>query len=155
MRDQLCIISGGQTGVDRGALDAALALGVRCGGWCPADRRDENGLIPAKYPLMPLPQGGYLARTRRNVADSDGTLIIHFGPPTGGTAATIRHVQKLSKPMLCIDASTREIPDAISVALAFLRSAQIRVLNVAGPRESQEARGHDYAQALLSGLLQQ
>lgn len=134
-------------------MDAALAMGVKCGGWCPADRRDEYGQIPAHYPLMPLPRGGYLARTHRNVADSQATLIIHFGPPTGGTAATIRHARKLGKPMFCVDATACELADAISATATFVQSAGIQVLNVAGPRASQNAHGHGYAQALVGGLL--
>jgi hypothetical protein len=70
------IISGGQTGVDRGALDAALAVKFPCGGWCPADRRAEDGSIPGRYPLTPLPGGGYRERTRQNVIDSDGTATV-------------------------------------------------------------------------------
>ena len=148
----LCIVSGGQTGVDRGALDGALAVGLRCGGWCPEDRRDEAGTIPAHYPLLPLPRGGYLARTRRNVADSDGTVVIHFGPPSGGTAATIRHAQKVHKPLLCIDAERASPELAISATEDFIAQHTIRVLNVAGPRGSQEPRGHGYAEALVRGL---
>jgi len=82
------IVSGGQTWVDRGALDAALRAGVPCGGWCPADCRAEDGLIDACYGLLPLPQGGYAERTRRNVEDSDATLILYFGELEGGTALT-------------------------------------------------------------------
>src|SRR5271165_7243365 len=70
------IVSGGETGVDRGALDAALALGFPCGGWCPADRSAEDGPIPQRYPLTPLPGIGYRRRTRQNVIDSDGTVIL-------------------------------------------------------------------------------
>src|SRR5579862_7217711 len=78
------IVTGGQTGVDRGALDAALASQFPCGGWCPADRSAEDGVIPATYPLTPLPGGGLRERTRQNVIDSDGTLIVCDGTLTGG-----------------------------------------------------------------------
>ena len=70
------IVSGGQTGVDRGALDAALPRGFPCGGYCPAGRRAEDGRIPARYPLEELSSPHYQVRTRRNVEESDGTLII-------------------------------------------------------------------------------
>lgn len=70
------IVSGGQTGVDRGALDASLKSNFPCGGWCPGDRSAEDGTIPERYPLTPLPGGGFRQRTRQNVADSDGTLIL-------------------------------------------------------------------------------
>lgn len=81
------IISGGQTGADRGALDAALEARVPCGGWCPADRSAEDGSIPDRYPLTPLPVGGYRARTLKNVEDSDGTVIFGGCPHAVGAAA--------------------------------------------------------------------
>jgi len=84
----LRVVSGGQTGVDRGALDAALERGVPCGGWCPAGRLAEDGVIPARYPVTELRGAGYDERTRKNVEDSDGTLIVTFGRATGGTART-------------------------------------------------------------------
>src|SRR5438552_18876277 len=86
----LVIHSGGQTGVDRAALDVALELGLPCGGWCPKGRRAEDGPIPARYPLIETSSPFYPQRTKRNVLDSDGTLILTFGCPTGGTALTIR-----------------------------------------------------------------
>src|SRR5207248_4887319 len=88
-RGILKIISGGQTGVDRGALDAALAFEVECGGWCPAGRLAEDGTIPKRYSVMELANAGYAERTARNVANSDGTLVISKGEPIGGTRETI------------------------------------------------------------------
>src|SRR5678815_754424 len=84
------IISGGQTGVDRAALDVALSLGLDCGGWCPEGRLAEDGTIPARYPVRELPGGGFVQRTAQNVTDSDGTLIIHHGDLRGGTRETAR-----------------------------------------------------------------
>ncbi len=81
------IVSGGQTGVDRVALDAALASQFPCGGWCPVDRSAEDGVIPATYPLTPLPDGDLRERTRQNVIDSDGTLIVSDTRLTGGALA--------------------------------------------------------------------
>ena len=85
----LKIISGGQTGVDRAALDMALQHGIACGGWCPEARRAEDGIIPEKYPLEVLAGGDYKARTRKNVQESDGTVIIYFGELRGGTKQTL------------------------------------------------------------------
>src|SRR5438876_1977372 len=82
------IISGGQTGVDRAALDVALELGIPCGGWCPQGRRAEDGVIPARYPLRETPWWGYPQRTEWNVRDSDGTLILAEGEPDRGTVLT-------------------------------------------------------------------
>ena len=88
------IISGGQTGVDRGALDAALAAGFSCGGWCPQGKRAEDGKIPDRYPLEETRSAHYLDRTHRNVEDSDGTLIIARVPLLGGTRATARFAEE-------------------------------------------------------------
>jgi hypothetical protein len=98
------IVSGGQTGVDRGALDAALAVGFACGGWCPGDRAAEDGVIPEKYRLMPLPNGGYRERTRLNVVDSDGTAILYYEALSGGTRLTRNLCALLKRPYILINA---------------------------------------------------
>ena len=146
------VMSGGQTGVDRGALDAALDLGVHCGGWCPAARRAEDGVIPARYPVTELAGAGYLERTRKNVADSDGTLVITFGAPAGGTASTIRFCKRLGRPHLTIDAAVVPPDEALRLSVDFLENRSIRRLNVAGPRASAGPRGHAYAYALVRAL---
>jgi len=122
----LKIISGGQTGVDRGALDAALELGVICGGCCPTGRLAEDGQIPDRYPLTELPDGGYGERTARNVADSDGTLIIANGPLSGGTRETVERCFEIQKPHLVIDAQTASIEGAINQAAEFVRALSSR-----------------------------
>ncbi len=144
------IISGGQTGVDRAALDVALALGIPCGGWCPKGRRAEDGTIPAHYPLMETTSKDYRVRTRRNVRDSDGTLILTRGPVSGGTALTRRLTKELDKPCLVIDLAQR--PRASDVR-AWLAYNNIRALNVAGPRESSQAGIHAQAQRYLRRVL--
>src|SRR5450631_3978490 len=97
------IVSGGQTGVDRGALDAALAAGFPCGGWCPADRRAEDGPIPQRYPLTPLPGAGYRQRTQQNLIDSDGTAILFYGTLSGGTKLTRDSCVREKKPFVVLD----------------------------------------------------
>jgi hypothetical protein len=147
------IVSGGQTGVDRAALDAALAAGVGCGGWCPAGRRAEDGAIPARYPLFETDEAAYGVRTRRNVRDSDATLIICDGEPAGGTALTLTSCREEDRPVLVID-SARENPDAaLRRVEAFLARHAVRVLNVAGPRASESPGAGPYAGMLLSRLL--
>src|SRR5437660_8666127 len=96
------LISGGQTGVDRAALDVALELGLPCGGWCPRGRKAEDGVIPDRYPLAETPSPSYRQRTRWNVRDSDGTLILVRGRPTGGTALTLASARRLGKPVLVV-----------------------------------------------------
>ncbi len=147
------IVSGGQTGVDRGALDAALTAGAEAGGWCPQGRLAENGPIPACYPLRELPGGDYLARTRRNVQDSDATLIIGFGPLTGGTARTLEFCRLEGRPWLVIDAAQTPVEEALGPLLEFIDRHRVRVLNVAGPRASGEPRAHAYARSLITALL--
>jgi hypothetical protein len=130
----LKIISGGQTGVDRTALDAALTLGIPCGGWCPKGRKAEDGPIPDRYPLKETESTSYPVRTEMNVLDSDGTLILTWGRPTGGTALTIRLTGRHKKPSLVIDLKKPADPSSLA---NWLEKKQIGVLNVAGPRESE------------------
>lgn len=127
------IVSGGQTGVDRAALDVALDLGLSCGGWCPRGRRAEDGPIPDRYPLTETPWHGYPQRTEWNVRDSDGTLILHGGQPDRGTALTIELAAKRGKPCLVVDLTKQ--PQVAEVC-AWAETHRIGVLNVAGPRES-------------------
>jgi len=130
------IVSGGQTGVDRGALDAALAAGFPCGGWCPRGRQAEDGVIPDRYPVQCMDQGGYWQRTRRNVMDSDGTLIVHPNRLSGGTSLTLEFCVKQQKPFALIDAVEVPAQRAAELLQDFVDQYDIRVLNVAGPRES-------------------
>ncbi|MBI4354289.1 MAG: putative molybdenum carrier protein [Candidatus Omnitrophica bacterium] len=144
------IISGGQTGVDRAALDVALELGLPCGGWCPKGRRAEDGVLPSQYPLTETPSEEYVQRTTWNVRDADGTLIVTMGPATGGTAQTIDDAMQLNKPHLIVDLATH--PDPV-VARAWLSAHRIRTLNVAGPRESKSPGIYVEASQFLRQLL--
>jgi hypothetical protein len=149
----LKVISGGQTGVDRGALDAALALEVECGGWCPAGRLAEDGTIPKRYPVVELPNAGYAERTARNVADSDGTLIISSGEPIGGTRETIDRCVEMDKPHLIIDHAKIPTNEIVELVLRFVGDHHVRLLNVAGPRASQWPEGHKIIEQIVSTVL--
>ena len=144
------IISGGQTGVDRAALDVALALGLPCGGWSPKGRRAENGAIPARYPLREMPSPKYPPRTAKNVREADGTLILTVGAPTGGTALTIKLAKKHRKPFLVVDLDLGGDPAAVR---KWIRENEIAVLNVAGPREGKAPGIHDKAVRFLQAVL--
>jgi hypothetical protein len=144
------VVSGGQTGVDRAALDVALEMGIPCGGWCPRGRRAEDGPIPDRYPLRETPSAAYPERTAWNVRDSDGTLIITRGRPRGGTALTVSLARRGGKPVLVVDL---EAGARVSDARAFLAENGIRVVNVAGPRESETPGIHSEAAAFLLDLL--
>lgn len=127
------IVSGGQTGVDRGALDAAIELGIEHGGWCPQGRIAEDGVIAPRYRLQEADSPEYPVRTERNVVDSDGTLILYRARLLGGTELTRRLAVKFKKPLLLVDLAAAIDPAAIR---RWLVQNEIRVLNVAGPRES-------------------
>lgn len=147
------IVSGGQAGVDRGALDAALERGFACGGWCPEDRAAEDGPIADRYPVTPLPGAGYRERTLRNVLDSDGTLVIHFGELEGGTERTVRHCEAHGRPHCVIDASALDAEAAAAIAREFVVSKGIAKLNVAGPRASKVPRAAEFARQVVLRLL--
>jgi hypothetical protein len=135
MHPVLKIVSGGQSGVDRAALDAALACGLRIGGWCPAGRRAEDGLIPARYPLVETPSPRYPQRTAWNVRDSDATLVLTLGELDSGSRLTAEVAQRLGKP--CIIATLDSYPHLIELPERLPFGAAELVLNVAGPRESR------------------
>jgi hypothetical protein len=128
------IVTGGQTGVDRAALDVALELHIPCGGWCPKDRRAEDGTIPDQYPLQESPTTNYAERTALNVRDSDGTLILSRGALRGGTALTKTFAERYRRPYLVVDLRSAESQTVID----WLHEHSIKVLNIAGPRESSQ-----------------
>src|SRR5689334_2591777 len=129
------IVSGGQTGVDRAALDVAITLGFAHGGWCPAGRLAEDGPIAARYALRETTSAAYDVRTERNVLDSDGTLVLASGEPRGGSALTCRLACGHGKPLLVVDLAA---PPPAATVRAWLDRHAIATLNVAGPRASSE-----------------
>jgi hypothetical protein len=147
------IVSGGQTGVDRGALDASLEAGLNCGGWCPRGRKAEDGAIPARYPVVEMQSRAYRDRTKQNVADADGTLIVFFGSLSGGTLETLRIAEALGKPVLTLDCSAKSLADAAVEAAAFVRLNAIETLNVAGPRESTQPGAAEHARQLVGAII--
>ncbi len=148
------VLSGGQTGIDRGALDAAIACGFPCGGWCPPGRRAEDGQIPDHYPVLEIEKGGYRERTWRNVLESDATVILYFGGIEGGTEETLRFCIERRKPYKLIDAEEVEPRRAASLIASFVQQYGIGVLNVAGPRQSKAPKAHGYAYVVINLLLQ-
>jgi len=132
------IISGGQTGADRAALDVALKFNIPHGGWIPKGRITEEGALPHKYRLQEMPTGSYDARTEQNVIDSDGTLIIARGQLTGGSDYTRKMTLKHKKQLLGIDLTQIDHHDAAALAAAWIRMQRIELLNVAGPRASKD-----------------
>lgn len=144
------IVSGGQAGVDRAALDAALALGLSVGGWCPSGRRAEDGEIPARYPLVETASPQYPVRTRMNVHDSDATLILTLGTLDSGSKLTADLARREGKPFLVVQL---DAADALEKARAWLAQVKPQVLNVAGPRASKQPGVYGRTFAFLSRLL--
>jgi len=142
------IVSGGQTGVDRAALDVALEMGMECGGWCPAGRRAEDGPIDARYPLTETPSDDPAQRTEWNVRDSDATLIV-TGGASPGTALTRDVAARLGRPLYTLAATSPADADAFR---RWLRAHGVRTLNVAGPRESESPGIYRAARDLLREL---
>jgi len=147
----LKVISGGQTGVDRGALDAALALEVECGGWCPAGRLAEDGTIPERYPVKELANAGYAERTARNVADSDGTLIISKGEPIGGTRETVDRCIEMRKLYLILDCASMSVEETIEAATEFVESLSSRA-DARDPSVGQAISEHSRGPSVRAGL---
>lgn len=145
----LKVLSGGQTGVDRAALDAALSVGIPIGGWCPRGRRAEDGTIPTIYPLRETPSRDYRERTRWNVRDSDGTLILTPADLGGGTALTWRMARRLHRPVFVVDLRDA-VADLVRQIDRWAVVHRIRVLNIAGPRASQQPLVGEQVRALLA-----
>jgi hypothetical protein len=144
------LVSGGQTGVDRAGLDAAIELGLAHGGWCPKGRKAEDGVIPAIYSLRETPGAQYLQRTEWNVRDADATLVLSRGKPTGGTLATIDLAASQNRPCLVVDLLRMPRPETVR---AWLSDNHVKVLNIAGPRESSHPGVHDQALIFLQDCL--
>ena len=135
------IVSGGQTGADRAALDVAVELGLVAGGWIPKGRRAEDGTVPHRYDgLVEAESESYDHRTELNVRDSDATVVFSFGPPTGGSASTAKLAGSLGKSLLTLDLEVSSTDEAVARLRSWLAETRPRVLNVAGPRLSQEPR---------------
>ena len=148
------IVSGGQTGADRAALDAARELGIATGGWLPRGRCAEDGPLPERYDGMAETGSADPAvRTGRNVRDSDATLIVSHGPPTGGTALTLERARALGRPYLPLDLAALDRAAATATLRAWLAERQPRVLNVAGPRASGDPAVYEATRALLLAAL--
>jgi hypothetical protein len=141
----LVIVSGGQTGADRAALDWAIAHGVAHGGWCPNGRRAEDGVLAEHYRLTETPSQRYSQRTEWNVRDSDATLIVSVSPQlTGGSRSTREFARAHAKP--CLHVSGDAAPAKVR---RFLAKHRVRVLNIAGPRASKEPDVYELVIALL------
>lgn len=157
---ELVVISGGQTGVDRAALDTALELGICIAGWCPQGRRAEDGRIPPGYQLTETESRNYAVRTRWNVRDSDGTLIVVLNEVTGGTELTAQVARGQGKPLHIVrlrDGGENSPTQHAQSVVDWIVTRKIRVLNVAGPRGSSDdsiySAARDLCHQVFSALI--
>lgn len=153
METGIKIISGGQTGVDRAALDVALNMGIPVGGWCPRGRWAEDGPIPERYPLVETRSRDVNVRTQRNVECSTATLVLTRGSPMGGTRFTVEFAQTLRRPLLVVDLS-QDGSDPVDQIAHWIEEVRPAVLNVAGPRESGAPGISQQAAQVLSAVLE-
>jgi Circularly permutated YpsA SLOG family len=143
------VVSGGQTGVDRAGLDAAINAGIPIGGYCPKGRRAEDGIIPERYPLIELESPESCYRTEKNVLESDGTLILNKGVLSEGTKLTLDYTVKYGKPSLVVQLDAEQNIEPANVT-RWIKGQYINVLNIAGPRESKQPEGiYDEAAAYM------
>ncbi len=145
------VVSGGQTGVDRAGLDAAMELGIPIGGYCPKGRLAEDGTVPDMYPLLEMHSASYTSRTEQNVIDSDGTLVLNLGKLSGGTKRTVEFAIKHSRPYLTIQ--MEEKPEVTAV-IEWIQQNSICTLNIAGPRESKCPRIYMIVEAYLQKVFE-
>lgn len=148
------IVSGGQAGVDRAALDAAIATGVAHGGWCPRGRIAEDGTIDPRYHLQETESPGYRQRIRLNVIESSATLILNEGPLSGGTALTLDFARRFGKPCILVQLDEERHEDSLSRVAQWLGACETAVLNVAGPGERKRPGIHGRALAFLVAVLE-
>jgi len=148
------IISGGQTGADQAALDAAIEMGIPHGGWIPKGRLTEAGPLPEKYALQEMPSKDYLKRTQQNVLDSDSTVIFSHGDLTGGSRRTADFATKASKPYLHIDLDKTLPSESAEMLARWIKAHHIRVLNVAGSRASKDPLIYDRVKIVVGIALE-
>ncbi|MBW4674291.1 MAG: putative molybdenum carrier protein [Desmonostoc geniculatum HA4340-LM1] len=153
MANSFKIVSGGQTGADRAALDWAIAHQIPHGGWCPKGRKAEDGVINPRYNLTETPSDEYSQRTEWNVRDSDGTAIFSIAQKLfAGSLLTAELAQKYQKP--CIHICKELAPlNPVSKLLLFISKYKIITLNVAGTRASDEAEVYQFVKSTLEAAI--
>jgi hypothetical protein len=148
------IITGGQTGADRAALDVALACGREIGGWVPRGRLAEDGVIPDRYAgLQEADSADPAVRTALNVRDSDATLIVSHGPLTGGSLLTLEEARRRGRPAFHADLDTLPTADLVDRLRDWLAVVRPVTLNVAGPRASEDPTIAAGVTAILTAVL--
>ena len=145
----LVIVSGGQTGVDRAALDTAMRWGLPSKGWCPAGRTAEDGVLDSRYALTPTPEPGPAQRTRWNVRDSEGLIVLDSGAGSPGTSLAIETARTLGRPYCIL-----KEPVDVGIMVHWIQSHDLASVNVAGPRESESPGVYRWASGVLGEFMQ-
>ena len=143
------IISGGQAGADRAALDVAIKKNIPHGGWIPNGRIAEDGPLPLRYHLQEMPTSSYPDRTKQNVLDSDGTLILSHGELTGGSALTLELARYYATPYLHLDMDSISVAQAAQLLTSWIYEKEIKVINIAGARASGDPAIYQVTTAVL------
>lgn len=155
MATKIKIISGGQTGVERGALDAAIAAGVDCGGWCPRGRLAEDGALDKSYPLKETTSEDVHVSTLKNVHEADATVIIYFGKLEGITLESIEYCRQHNKPHLLVNTDFAKPEKAVEAIKKFVIDKKLITINITGPSASKVPRARTYAQIVIAGLFRE
>ena len=148
------IISGGQTGADRAALDVAINLGIPHGGWVPKGRRTEDGKLGDKYQMKEMPTFNYPDRTEKNVLDSDGTLILSHGKLTGGSSLTRKLAKEHNRAWIHIDMDSLSVHQAARTIRTWISRHEIGILNVAGPTAGKDPEIYEAATTVLKAVFE-
>jgi hypothetical protein len=149
----LQVVSGGQTGIDRAALDAALSLQVTCGGCCPKGRIAEDGRIPDKYPMLELEDDEYAHRTEQNVLSADCTVILYSKEMEGGTEYSKEICMQRKKPLIAIDLSKTTTNEAVRLLTHFISQNRYHRINFSGPKASEWPEGYAVARTIINDML--
>jgi len=147
------IISGGQTGADRAALDTAIKFNISYGGWIPEGRKTEDGPLSQRYRMDEMPTDSYPKRTKQNIMDSHGTIIISRGTLTGGSLLTQQLASKLKKPCCHIDLFELDEFGAAIVINSFIADYDIEIINIAGPRAGKDPFIYNSVKTVLETVI--
>ncbi len=143
------VISGGQTGADKAALDVAIELGIQHGGWIPKGRMVEDGRLTDKYKLQETKNIGYSQCTELNILESDGTLILTHGKLTGGSVLIQQISKKHNRPCLHIDLNEINEPKAVQIISTWIEARKMKTMNVTGPRVGKDPEIYEAAKRIL------
>jgi hypothetical protein len=146
------VVAGGQTGVDRAALDWAITRKIAHSGWCPRGRYAEDGRLDARYRLLEMASESVLAAAERNVAESEGTLIINVGELEGVALAARQFAEQAAKPCLVLQLEGVDLAPLVDGVASWMKSGAFSSLTIAGPQESERPRIYRLTRLFLASV---